>query len=260
MMESKWAVELGLPQLSGDVAPAGELDHPWSLLSDHDAAEALGRCQDAAGRLPANSLFGRFAQAATVVLSRNQTGWAEKRWLEAAGAASVSAVPPDPKLASLAPPAAGYHDSAKFPELDAQEVPEDLRPALPAKSSLADAEGGEEFLAFPTPQSRPAARAPPSPVAASAAADAPPAATVPPAAAAAPSSGDAPPSAPVFGSGLWPPRGADPDATSQEETEYATSREETDSVEWNDGESGESRGLESELESGEEDDRHVDLN
>ena len=144
-------------------------------------------------------------------------------------------MPPDSKLASVAPPAAGYHDSTKFPELDAQEVPEDLRPALPAKSSLADAEGEVEFPASPTPQSRPAARAPPSPVAASAAADAPPAATVPPAAAAAPSSGDAPPSPPVFGA-------ADLDATWQEET---------DGEECSDSDSGES---------GEEDERHVDIN
>ena len=94
--------------------------------------------------------------------------------------------------------------------------------------------------------------APPSPVAASAAADAPPAATVIPAAAAAPSSGDAPPSPPVFGAALRP-KGADQDATSQEET---------DSVEWaiprsrSASDSGESRVLES----GEEDDRFVDRN
>ena len=84
----------------------------------------------------------------TGFLSGNLNGWAEKRWqdaaaawLEAAGAASVSAVPTDPKLASLALPAAGYHDSAKFLELGAQEVPETPRHATPAKSSLADAEG-----------------------------------------------------------------------------------------------------------------------
>ena len=83
--ESKWADALGLPQLSGDVAPAGEQDHPWSQLSDHDAAAALRRCQDAASRHPANSLFGRFAQAAAAVLSGKLTGRAEKRWAGSRG-------------------------------------------------------------------------------------------------------------------------------------------------------------------------------
>jgi len=79
------------------------------------------------GVLPANGARNRFVQAAAAVLSGNLTGWAEKRWLEAAGAASVSAVPPESKLASLAPPAAGWHNSSKSPELDVQEVPMNIR-------------------------------------------------------------------------------------------------------------------------------------
>ncbi len=137
---AQWEQRLGAPAAAGVFAAASEsmpLEEVRALL------ESIARASAAE---PQNSSFCRFAQSLAARLAQILSSRLDQEWGHGVDLAAQAAndVIPGCGLQGVPTPAAGYHDAAAFPELNAQPIPSGHENAHLQEADWAGSEEEEE--------------------------------------------------------------------------------------------------------------------